>query len=468
MSNTPNLNLPYLAAGQAQKHVSVNESLRRLDALVQIGVSTRAQADPPVNPSEGQRLLLPAATSGHFAGHAAKIAAYQDGVWQFYAPQTGWLVFVADEALLLVFNGAAWTQAAGSLQNLPHIGINATADSTSRLTVSAPATLLNHAGSGHQLKINKATEVDTAALLFQTGFSGRAELGLAGNDAFALKLSANGSSWSSVLSATPSMLSIGAQQIPIATTSGQAAMEVSGLMSGDRYAYFDFHASDTQPDCSARLIRDTGANGAFRLEDRGGAGIRLQATAGSVAVDIAGINRHYTTVSGLMPGADNAFTLGGSGARWASIWAANGVIQTSDKRDKQVASALAGDTAGGVVDTVEPVLFRWKEGGAEMIVCASEKVPMNPDNPAGKSVERTRSKRKARIGKRLHAGFLAQDVKAALDAASLDFSVWGFEDVDDPQSRQWLRPDQMIPLLWAALRETRAELKVLLKQGKGI
>ena len=33
MSNTSNLALPYLAVGQAQKHVTVNESLRRLDAL---------------------------------------------------------------------------------------------------------------------------------------------------------------------------------------------------------------------------------------------------------------------------------------------------------------------------------------------------------------------------------------------------------------------------------------------------
>ena len=38
MSNTSSLVLPYLAVGQAQKHVTVNESLRRLDALVQLSV----------------------------------------------------------------------------------------------------------------------------------------------------------------------------------------------------------------------------------------------------------------------------------------------------------------------------------------------------------------------------------------------------------------------------------------------
>lgn len=460
MSNTPNLNLPYLAAGQAQKHVSVNESLRRLDALVQIGVSTRAQAAPPVNPSEGQRLLLPAAPTGLFAGHAAKIAAYQDGGWQFFAPQAGWLVFVADESLLLVFNGAAWAQAAGSFQNLPLVGINATADSTSRLTVSAPATLLNHAGSGHQLKINKATATDTAALLFQTGFSGRAELGLAGSDSFAIKLSANGSAWNTVLSASPTQLNIGPNWLPTANVSGLAAMEISAGLSGDRYAFFDFHASDAQPDYSARFIRNPGANGNFVVECVGSGDINLN-PGGNVNLFSAALPRTSQTATALKPFADNAYTLGESGFRWAAIWAANGVIQTSDQRDKQVEHALEGGVAGKVVDAVSPVLFRWKEGGADIVALERDKTPMNPENPQGKRVETVRSQRKPRPGKRLHAGFLAQDVKAALDAAELDFSVWGMEDCADPQSRQWLRPDQMIPLLWAALQETRAELKRL-------
>jgi hypothetical protein len=39
--------------------------------------------------------------------------------------------------------------------------------------------------------------------------------------------------------------------------------------------------------------------------------------------------------------------------------------------------------------------------------------------------------------------------------------VWGLDNKDDPDSRQWLRPDQLMPVLWAALRETRAELAAL-------
>lgn len=79
MADTPNLVLPYLAANQSQKHVTVNEALRRLDALVQITVQSAALATPPGSPAEGQRWIIPAAPTGAWAGHAGQIAAWQDG-----------------------------------------------------------------------------------------------------------------------------------------------------------------------------------------------------------------------------------------------------------------------------------------------------------------------------------------------------------------------------------------------------
>jgi hypothetical protein len=67
----------------------------------------------------------------------------------------------------------------------------------------------------------------------------------------------------------------------------------------------------------------------------------------------------------------------------------------------------------------------------------------------------------ARPGSRTHAGFLVQDIKRALDEAGLDFAAWGLDDKADPASRQWTRADQLIPVLWAALHETRRELAKL-------
>ncbi len=65
--------------------------------------------------------------------------------------------------------------------------------------MSAPATLFNHAGGGHQVKVNKANADATASLLYQDNFSGRTEMGLAGNDDFSIKVSATGGTWKEAL-----------------------------------------------------------------------------------------------------------------------------------------------------------------------------------------------------------------------------------------------------------------------------
>ena len=48
MTDTSNLTLPLLAAAQAQKHVTVNEALQRLDGVVQLTLRSRSEATPMV------------------------------------------------------------------------------------------------------------------------------------------------------------------------------------------------------------------------------------------------------------------------------------------------------------------------------------------------------------------------------------------------------------------------------------
>ena len=50
-------------------------------------------------------------------------------------------------------------------------------------------------------------------------------------------------------------------------------------------------------------------------------------------------------------------------------------------------------------------------------------------------------------GKRMHAGFGAQDIKALMDKLGIDCGLW----VLDEQGKQHMRPDQLIPFLAAAL-----------------
>ena len=78
------------------------------------------------------------------------------------------------------------------------LGIGAAWDSSTRLAVASEGSLLTHRGSGHQLRVNKAAAPDTASLLFQSNWTGHAELGLAGGLDFSLKVS-DGAAWTSAL-----------------------------------------------------------------------------------------------------------------------------------------------------------------------------------------------------------------------------------------------------------------------------
>jgi len=204
VDDTPNLGLPYILAAQSQKHVTHNEAIRALDAVVQLAVLDRDLATPPLSPAEGDRYIVAAGPTGDWEGEAGKVAAFQDGAWAFLSPNEGWIAWIADEEAAVVWSNSSWTAltaASGGRGegDFSTVGINATADAANRLSVSSPAVLLNHEGAGHQLKINKAAAGDTASLLYQTAFSGRAEIGTAGDDDFHFKVSPDGSNWNEAI-----------------------------------------------------------------------------------------------------------------------------------------------------------------------------------------------------------------------------------------------------------------------------
>lgn len=112
MSNTSNLALPYLAAGQAQKHVTLNDSLRRLDAIVQLSVVSATTSAQPGSPSDGAVYIVPSGKSGaDWSAYANwSLGYYRDGAWEQVAPREGWLACVQDTDLLLHYTGSAWEQ----------------------------------------------------------------------------------------------------------------------------------------------------------------------------------------------------------------------------------------------------------------------------------------------------------------------------------------------------------------------
>lgn len=199
MDTTDNLQLPWLAAGQAQKHVTLNESLAALDAVVQLSVASRTVATPPTGPVLGARHIVGPSPTGAWAGKAGQLAAYQDGVWAFHTPREGWIAWVAAEHAPLVFTGGAWAPLTSAGAGAPVWGVNATADTAHRLVVASDGVLLTHETANHRLGIDKAAAADTASVIFSTAFSGRAEIGLAGDDDLAVKVSTDGAVWREAL-----------------------------------------------------------------------------------------------------------------------------------------------------------------------------------------------------------------------------------------------------------------------------
>lgn len=206
MTQTPILSLPYIAPSQAQKHVTHNEALRLVDILIQLSIKSRTTSTPPAVPDVGDRYVVAATATGAWAGHEDDIAVMEDTGWRFVAPQAGWVAMATDEMELFAFDGIAWDSVRPSLgisdlANLEGIGINTTADLTNKLAIAADATLLSHDGNGHQVKVNKAAGADTASLLFQSNWTGHAEMGLAGDTDFSVKVSDDGSNWFTALAA---------------------------------------------------------------------------------------------------------------------------------------------------------------------------------------------------------------------------------------------------------------------------
>lgn len=202
MTSTPNLGLPYLDAAQAQKHVTHNEALRLLDAAVQIAVLDITRTAPPASPADGERHVVAAGATGAWSGHAQAIACWQDGAWAFLVPKQGWCAWSAADDAMMVFDGTLWGPlGAPSLDGLPHLGINTAADASNLLSVKSNAALIAAiaaaaGGSGDvRLQLSKESSAKTASVVFAANYSGRAEFGLIGGDAFKLKVSADGASW---------------------------------------------------------------------------------------------------------------------------------------------------------------------------------------------------------------------------------------------------------------------------------
>ncbi len=226
------------------------------------------------------------------------------------------------------------------------------------------------------------------------------------------------------------------------------------------------------------------------------------------------VNGLSLSATGIQPAADGTGGLGTASRRWGDVWAANGTIQTSDARDKRDVGTLPDALGLGFIEALKPVVFRFLDErrpavtetrpvkrprtvrvtveretvanidglwrivretveedrpetetavlhdaeGRPLVDAAGQ--PLTAEVPLFDEAEETIVLTPAveRVHRRLHAGLLAQDVKAALDAAGVDLGLF-IEDTDT--GRLGLRHDELLAPLIRAVQELAGRVRTL-------
>ena len=154
--------------------------------------------------------------------------------------------------------------------------------------------------------------------------------------------------------------------------------------------------------CPAQDLRNT--NSDIQILGATQGGILLETDASSRSVTLTkyqGTNESHTNTGGdfkingwggFLPGQDNATILGYSSNRWSAVYSAEGTIQTSDGRLKQIEDISSTEISVGLRLAKSMVKYRWNDGGrnkkvhfgviAQEIFLAFEEAGLNPLNYA--------------------------------------------------------------------------------------
>ncbi len=116
---TTRLALPFIIAGQAQKEITHNQALLRLDALVQPAVESVSLDTPPVAPIPGQSWIIGNSPTGVWAGNAGSIASFTEAGWQFVAPLAGMSVWSKADGVFALYAASDW-----DLGRAPQLGVH--------------------------------------------------------------------------------------------------------------------------------------------------------------------------------------------------------------------------------------------------------------------------------------------------------------------------------------------------------
>jgi len=182
----------------------------------------------PEDPIEGEAHIISQAPDSSLTEHLGQIGVFISGRWVWFSPLPGWVVWDKIGATLRVFDGMDWVPPISDMdpENMPFLGLNASAGPSQRLSVASDTSLFTHDGDSHRLTLNRAASADTASLVFQTDFSGEAEIGLTGGEGLSIKTSSDGMQFDNRLTTPANYAGVrspafGSQRITIANNAAQ-------------------------------------------------------------------------------------------------------------------------------------------------------------------------------------------------------------------------------------------------------
>jgi hypothetical protein len=237
--------------------------------------------------------------------------------------------------------------------------------------------------------------------------------------------------------------------------------------------FYPTTAGNTYVLISDRALSVGGVQSSGNILTTGSAKVTAQGTSGNRCefnyyntISLHSISSGYGIDTDWAPNSDNTYNLGqatsagyGANRRWQRLYSNNTTISTSDVRLKKDVS----DSPLGLdfITALRPVNYRWITGRQEVVKDADGNGIIIGETPEGKPI----FEMQAIPGQRLHYGFIAQEVKAVLDASGVeDFAGWVQDDTSNPDSTQSLSYEQFIAPLVKAVQELTARVKIL--EGK--
>lgn len=242
---------------------------------------------------------------------------------------TGLKIYMCFDASV---GAAVWIEAAGGGETADKFGINTTADATNRLAVKSDGVLFSHddvtpGNDDCVVKVNKKAVGDTGSVQYQTNGSGRAELGLTGDDDFHIKVSPD--NFTSVFEALLIDKDNGKIALGGGAPDAQATLSIKGTATGanpdlvlygeakGRFQNFDVYSGDQTfhaPYFQMRRARGSLATPANVADGDTVAGIPIQVYANGAFTTRARIQAEVNgTVSGSTAPVDLYFATGTTG-----------------------------------------------------------------------------------------------------------------------------------------------------------